>query len=204
MTLEQGQEWAEFTAKLFQAAAPYLAVRGDLDHARVSHDYAKLLLAREGGDRRVAEPAVILHDVGWSALKPEEIIIAYGVRSSGREAERLNRVHEAQGAAIAGRILKGLGYAPGLSETIVAIISRHDSGENPESLEEKIVKDSDRLWRFSKVGMWQEMERQGGVGAQEYYDFVGQRIPAWFFTPAAASLARAELAERAREIKALG
>lgn len=202
MSPDQEQKWEEFLGLVLQKAAPYLAVRADMDHARVSHNYAKLLLATEGGDHRVVEPAIILHDVGWSALKPEEILAAFGVRSSGAEAQRLNRIHEIQGAEIAGSILRELGYATDLTKTITIIISRHDSGQNPESLEEKIVKDSDKLWRVSKIGLWQELERQGGVGAQEYWDFVGQRVPGWFFTATGLAQARVELAERALEIKA--
>lgn len=87
---------------------------------------------------------------------------------------------------------------------ITTIIGRHDSGQNPASLEEKIVKDADRLWRFSKIGMWQELKKQGGVGAQEYWDFVGQRIHLWFFTPTAEAQARAEHAARKLEMQALG
>ncbi|MEW5725301.1 MAG: HD domain-containing protein [Thermodesulfobacteriota bacterium] len=196
------RDWDSFISRLFELAEPYLAVRGDGDHARVSHDYALLLLEKEGGDRRVVEPAVILHDVGWSALEPEQIRRAYGVRTSGEEAERLNRVHEVQGAAIARRLLESLAYDPDLTDRITAIIERHDSGREAASLEERLVKDADRLWRFSKVGLWRELEKQGGVDPVEYHDFVGARIEAWFFTATAADLARAELRDRAAEIKA--
>ena len=51
------------------------------------------------------EPAVILHDVGWSKLTPEQIKIAFGVRAGGEEADRLNRIHEVEGAVIAGQIV---------------------------------------------------------------------------------------------------
>ena len=105
------------------------------------------------------------------------------------------------GAAIARRILEDEDYDAGLTGRIVDIIERHDSGVKAYSQEERLVKDADRLWRFSKVGMWQELGKQGGVEPMEYHDYVGARIDEWFFTPTAAVLAREELAQRAEEIE---
>ncbi len=96
----------DFIRTLFRLAEPYLKVRGDLPHARVSHQYALRLLEQEGGEPGIVEPAIILHDVGWSQLTPEQIRIAFGVRAGGEEAERLNRIHELEGAAIARRLLR--------------------------------------------------------------------------------------------------
>jgi len=195
-------QWPELIEGLFEAAAPYLAVRGDWDHTTVSHGYCLTLLQREGGDRRIVEPAVILHDVGWSALKPEEIFVAYGVLANGEEANRLNRIHETEGAAIAEKILRSFGVEPGLIETIRVIISRHDSGKNAPTLEEALVKDADKLWRFSKAGFWKEAERQQ-LKPQTLLDFLAARVKPWFFSPTALNLAREELDSRRQEIDAI-
>jgi len=66
-------QWSQFIERLFETAAPYLQVRGDWAHTRISHGYALTLLQHEGGNRHIVEPAVILHDVGWSALEPKDI-----------------------------------------------------------------------------------------------------------------------------------
>ncbi len=192
-------EWSDFIAALFRLAEPYLAVRNDLPHSRISHQFSLSLMSKEGGTRRIVEPAVILHDVGWSKLTPEQIKIAFGVRAGGEEADRLNRIHEVEGAVIAGRLLKGLDYDPVLITQITRIIGRHDSGSSPDSLEEKILKDSDKLWRFSGFGFWNEIERQG-LDSLELYRYLEERRPAWFFLPAALSLAKEELKARAQEI----
>lgn len=192
-------EWSEFIAALFRLAKPYLAVRNDLPHARISHQYSLRLLSKEGGNQRIVEPAVILHDVGWSKLTPEQIKIAFGVRAGGEEADRLNRIHEVEGALIAGRLLKGLGYDPIFIERITLMIGRHDSGSSPDSLEEKILKDSDKLWRFSGFGFWNEIKRQG-LASLELYRYLEERRPAWFFLPTALFLAEEELKARAQEI----
>lgn len=192
-------EWSEFTKELFRLAEPYLAVRNDLPHAQISHHYSLRLLSKEGGNRRIVEPAVILHDVGWSKLTPQQIKIAFGVRAGGEEADRLNRIHEVDGAVIAGRMLQGLDYDPILIKQITLMIGRHDSGNDPESLEEKILKDSDKLWRFSGIGFWNEIERQG-LDSLELYRFLEERRPVWFFLPTALSLAKEELKLRTREM----
>ncbi len=141
----------EFIRTLFRLAEPYLQVRGDLAHARISHHYALRLLEAEGGEPGIVEPAVILHDVGWSQLTPEQIRIAFGVRAGGEEAERLNRIHEREGGAIARRVLQSLNYNPPWIERISFLIDRHDSGDQADSLEEKVLKDADKLWRFSPL-----------------------------------------------------
>ena len=97
------------------------------------------------------------------------------------------------------RLLQGLAYDPIFITQIALMIGRHDSGDAPESLEEKILKDSDKLWRFSGFGFWNEIERQG-LDSLELYRFLEERRPAWFFLPTALFLAEEELKLRAREI----
>ena len=144
------------------------------------------------------EPAVILHDLGWSQLTPEEIRIAFGVRAGGQEAERLNRIHEREGAALARQLLQALDYDLRLVDRIAAIIERHDSGSRADSLEERITKDADKLWRFSEIGFWNEIERQG-LSAEELHRYLSEKYARWFFTPSALSLAEMELKARAAE-----
>ncbi|MDQ1335293.1 MAG: hypothetical protein QG552_2243 [Thermodesulfobacteriota bacterium] len=199
---EKDLQWSEFIDRLFETAAPYLAVRGDADHTAVSHGYSLTLLQNEGGNRRIVEPAVILHDVGWSVLEPENISAAFGVLAKGEEAERLNRIHETEGAAIAEKILRSFDYDPGLVESIRDIISRHDSGETAPSLEEALVKDADKLWRFSRTGFWQETARQR-LNPQTLLDFLEARSRHWFFSPTALRLAQQELFTRRDEINNL-
>jgi HD domain len=194
-------EWSKFIDRLFQEAEPYLAVRGDMAHTRVSHDYALILIRQEGGDKGIVEPAVILHDVGWSRLDPEDITMAFGVLAEGEEADRLNRIHELEGASIAGQVLQALDYDPLLIEKIISIIRTHDSGIDIRFPEEGLVKDADKLWRSSKVGFWEEAERQD-LDPKELYRFLNTRYKEWFFTSTAVTLAGEDLEERAKEIDA--
>ena len=192
-------DWSRFIKDLFQIAEPYLTVRGDLIHSRVSHGYALILMRHEGGDKKIVEPAIILHDVGWSTLNPQQIEAAYGVRAEGDEAKRLNRKHELEGASITRQTLQALDYDEGLIDKIALIIQRHDSGSQVDCLEEGLVKDADKLWRFSETGFWDEIKRQG-LGRRELHQYLHERYKSWFFTQTALRLAGEELEERAREI----
>ena len=197
----KGPEWSGFIRRLFQEAEPYLAVRGDMAHTRISHDYALILIRREGGNAGIVEPAIILHDVGWSRLDPREISIAFGVLAESDEADRLNRIHELEGASIAAQVLQSLNYDPLLIEKVTSIIRTHDSGVDIRSPEEGLVKDADKLWRSSKVGFWQEAERQE-LDPKELYRYLNERYKEWFFTSTALTLAGKDLEERAKEIDA--
>ncbi len=190
-------EWKRYIQELYQLAEPYLKLRNDSLHTRVAHEYALLLLESEGGDRHIVEPAIILHDVGWSALEPEDIKIAYGIRATGEKARNLNRFHEVEGARIAEEILLKLGCDTPTIRTIVRIVERHDSGKNPSTLEEKLVKDADKLWRFSKIGYAYELQRQATTH-EVRYAFLSKNISNWFYTDAAKTLAEKELRARVR------
>lgn len=146
----------------------------------------------------IVEPAVILHDVGWSRLKSEGIKVAYGVMASGENAAKLNRIHEVEGAIIAQEILEEIGYDHSLIEKITQIIQRHDSGKNPETIEERIVKDADKLWRFSRVGYYHEMERQQ-LSHEVRHRFLIKHMGNWFFTKTARELVETELQNRVKE-----
>jgi len=196
-------DWSQFIRDLFLIAEPYLTARGDVIHSRVSHGYALILMQHEGGDKKIVEPAIILHDVGWSTLDPRQIETAYGVRAEGDEAERLNRKHELEGASIARQTLQALGYDQGLIDKIALIIQRHDSGSQVDCLEEGLVKDADKLWRFSETGFWDEIERQG-LGPGELHQYLSERYQGWFYTPSALTLAGEELEERAKELATHG
>ena len=201
MELNALMNWEQFVKELFGLAEPYLKVRDDILHTRVAHEYAVYLLEKEAGDKKIVEPAVILHDVGWSQLKPEEIKIAFGVHARGEKAKKLNRIHEVEGARIAREILSKLGYDRSLTDEIGRIIETHDSGNNPQTIEEKMVKDADRLWRVSRVGYEHEMERQNTTHEVRYH-FLTRHMGKWFFTKTAKELADTELQERVKEYSA--
>lgn len=189
------EDWSGFINRLFEDAESYLSVRGDMPHAKISHGYAIVLMREEGGDKTIVEPAIILHDVGWSQLERQAIKGAYGVRAKGAESRNLNRIHEEAGEVIAREILEGYFYDSALIEAIASIIRTHDSGKEARSIEEAVVKDADKLWRFSETGFSIETARQG-ITPMELYQHLDKNKKDWFFTRTGLTLAEKELEKR--------
>jgi hypothetical protein len=86
-----------------------------------------------------------------------------------------------------------------LIDKITVIIERHDSGSNAHSPEEKVIKDADKLWRYSKICFWEEVERQR-LNPKAFYDFLASRYSSWLFTITAIEIAEKELGRRINEM----
>jgi HD superfamily phosphodiesterase len=179
--------------KIFNLAGPYLDTRDNDIHTRVAYSFALKLLGAEGGDERVVIPAVLLHDLGWKMIPEELHLKAFG---PGKLDLEVNRIHEVEGARIAREILESINYDPDLIEEIVTIISGHDSRRDALSLNDAIVKDSDKLWRFSKEGLVVDPKRFG-VDPALHAEWLKHMINGWFFTETAKKLAKEEQRLRA-------
>jgi len=183
--------------RIFAEARPLLQTRHNEIHTRVCYRFALRLLREEGGDADVVVPGVLLHDVGWSRVPEHLQLTAFGPRATNGE---LRDVHEREGAAMARGILTRLGYPEDKADLIAQIISRHDSRPDAETLEEQIVKDADKLWRFSREGLAIDAERFGEVPAH-WLSRIEGRLESWFLTAAGKRLAREEASERRRELE---
>lgn len=184
-------------AGLFERARPYLQTRDNEEHTRISYGYAERLL-RTGADPEIVLPAILLHDIGWSRVPEELQLSAFGPNATRPE---LRDLHEEEGAKLAEEILRGLDYPPGAIEHIARIIAGHDSKSTSDSLEEAVVKDADKLFRFSRRGFriiarWYEFDRLEFLGRLE------EKIPEWFLTALGAELAGEEAAARRAELSA--
>lgn len=62
---------------------------------------------------------------------------------------------------LATRILADVGYFPDLTKEIIEIISAHDTRKGFISKNEGLVRDADKLWRFSTVGFEADVRRFG-------------------------------------------
>ena len=185
----------EICSKLFVLAEPFLNVRHNNIHTKISYNFALQLLEHLGGKPEIVLPAVILHDVGWSAVPAEKHLLAFGPKEIDEE---LRRIHEVEGAKIAGRILEKVPLAQKERQEICRIIESHDSGENPLTLEEKLVKDADKLWRFSSEGFTIDYQRFD-LDPREYWEMLQNLLNLWFFTDLGKELARKELKKVEKE-----
>lgn len=179
--------------RIYEAALPMLGTRYNDLHARIGCQFALEFLEREDGAPRVAIPAILLHDLGWSAIPEEEQRRAYGPNSSDAE---LNRLHEREGARLARGVLEALEYDAGLIDQICRIIDGHDSRPTAESIEEAIVKDADKIWRVSQEGFPVNLLMLADLTPQQLHDFIAVRVPRWFLTAAGREMAPQELADR--------
>ena len=175
--------------KIFEKAKPFLRTRKNLIHTQISLRYALQLLRYEKGDEGVVIPAIILHDVGWSVVPEHLHLTAFGPNPTN---PKLGRVHEVEGAKIAKAILEEFNYPPEKIKEIYRIIQGHDSRKRPLSWNDRIVKDSDKLWRYSRRGMAIDLSRFR-IPRQEYLVFLEAIIDHWFLTSMATKIARKEI-----------
>lgn len=181
--------------KIWELAEPYLDTRDNTIHTRISVRLAYQLLDREGGDPAIVIPAIILHDVGWKAIPENLHLAAFGPKATSPE---LNRVHEVEGVRIAKEILEQVQYDHRRIEEILEIIDGHDSREEPLSLNDKLVKDADRLSRYAKEIFHIDMQRYNHTYEEEL-NRIRSQLEKWFFTRSAKKIARKELRNRLEE-----
>lgn len=176
---------------LWEAARPWLDVRSNDVHTLISWRLARGLLSLHPNvDEAVVLPAILLHDTGWKKMPAEKLTRAVGPQP---EFPELQRDHELAGVEIGRGILARLNL--GLDDAaILAIIDGHDTTRHARSPEDMLVKDADKLWRFTPhgvatVGGWFESTTARTLAMLE--DFV---LPS-LLAPATQAMARGFLAE---------
>ncbi|MDR3569892.1 MAG: HD domain-containing protein [Syntrophobacteraceae bacterium] len=175
--------------KLFELASPYLDTRGNREHTRIAYEFAARLLDEEEGDPCVVFPAIILHDVGWKRIPEELQSSAYG---PGSNDLALNRVHEVEGAKIAGQILLEVHYPLHFVREITEIILGHDSRKQAISASDAVVKDADKLWRYTDHALRAFAERFG-MTTQQSIDRLTPVVDQWFLTASGRRMAAEQL-----------
>jgi len=174
---------------------PYLSTRHNDVHTTISTQFAYRLLSAEGGQERIVIPAILMHDIGWSKVPEVLQIKAFGPKATMPE---LMHRHESEGVKIAAEILDELNYDAGETAQILQIIGGHDTRKKAISLDDQIVKDADKLWRYSRKGFQIDVERFG-ESYEQGLNRLHKNWPACFFTYTARKLAWQELRKRERE-----
>ena len=180
---------------MFERAKPFLRTRKNLIHTRIALRYGIRLLREGKGDEEVVVPAILLHDVGWKAVAESLQLSAFGPNLSNPRAARL---HEVEGAKTARKILEKLGYPFDKVNEICRIIRGHDSRKKPVSRSDRVVKDADRLFRYSRQGVAIDLDRFH-VPREDYLGYLEKHIEKWFFLSVSRQWARGELVRRRRE-----
>ncbi|KDA06490.1 hypothetical protein DC31_08710 [Microbacterium sp. CH12i] len=176
---------------MWERAAPLLATRDNDAHSLQALGIAAALCAAlPEADPVVVLPAILLHDIGWSQVPPDEVLAAI---APGGGRPDLVRLHEVEGARLARGILTDVGHDPAAIERIAAIIDGHDSRTHALSIEDAIVKDSDKTWRVTPHGIDVVMEWFGLDRAQTLA-LCASRVVDHLFTEPGRALARGFIA----------
>lgn len=187
--------------EIWNLALEHQDFRDDKGHAKTTLAFARELLASEPADPNVVIPAIILHDIGWSELPERERFLPFRQDVPPEQKREVRLKHQNEGAKLASGILDKVDYDKGWSEHILEIISQHDTREGIFSPEDAVVRDADKLWRFSGIGFWADVRRIG-IPAPEQYNKLKNSInqDKFFFTKSARIIARNELVRRKEEI----
>ena len=180
--------------QIYQLAQPYLNTRHNDVHTEMSMQLAYQLLKAEGGQESIVIPAIILHDVGWQKVPAALHLKAFGPKATSPE---INRTHEQEGVKIAKKILMKVNYDKEKITEILKIIDGHDSRKESISLNDSLVKDADKLWRFTQTGFDIDNKRFEETVA-EGLNRLRKYLPRWFFTHTANQIAKEELQQRER------
>lgn len=171
--------------------------RGNDFHLPVSVAYARRLCdAYPAADRELVLIATLLHDTGWAHVD-EDRIISEGFRGDWRKSN-IRFEHERQGCLVARRVLPALGYSDDFIERVCAIIDGHDTRREAHSLEDALMRDADRSWRFDRVGI--ALASGWFYQTPDFYtDRLEEEIIPELNTEAAIAMAKADL-ERSRAL----
>lgn len=182
---------------LWEAIVPETRTRANDFHLPVVAAYAtRLCEAYPQADRELVMVSIILHDTGWAHVD-ESRIISEGFAGDWRKAA-IRFEHEREGVAVARRVLPGLGYDADFVERVCEIVDGHDTRPVAFSLEDAMVRDCDRLWRFERTGMAFSCQ-WFGMDPATYADRLVREILPELITQAAVDIATADL-ERQRAL----
>ena len=177
----------ELELRLLRSAKPYLQVRENESHTENAIEFALRLLGIYGGDRAVVVPALILHDIGWSRVSAEVMARSFCRRPDMKSL----KLHEDESVRIATAILGDVEFDAGRTGEILEIIDGHDTRAEALSLNDKIVKDADRLTRYGKGFLF--LKTYFSIPQWSLKLGLKKKIDTWFFLDASKEIAKEEL-----------
>ncbi len=138
---------------VWRAAEPYMRARKNDVHIPLSFAWAQRLLAEYSeADHDICSLAILLHDIGWYSIDMEDII-EKGFSGPNMLQSDVRYLHEAEGVRLATEVLRDTGWDEALIADVCEIIDGHDTRTEPRHLNDRIVRDADKLWRFSVTGV---------------------------------------------------
>lgn len=138
---------------VWRAAEPYMRARKNDVHVPLSFAWAQKLLDQyPDADRDICSLAILLHDIGWYSIDMDRII-SEGFRSENVLQSDVRYLHEAEGVRMGTEVLRQTGWGDEVIAAVCEIIDGHDTRPDPHHLNDRIVRDADKLWRFEVTGI---------------------------------------------------
>ncbi len=137
---------------VWRAAEPYLRARKNDVHVPISFAFGERLLTLYAkANEDVVLLAIMLHDIGWHSFDMADIVDK-GFGPGGMQSD-IRVLHEKEGVRLACEVLRKTGWSEGIIAAVAAIIDGHDTRPRSRTLEERLVRDADKLWRYTTTGV---------------------------------------------------
>jgi len=137
---------------IWREAEPYMRARKNDVHIPLSFAFAQALLKRHpDADEDIVSLAILLHDIGWWSIDMTDIIEkGFGPNMMQSDVRFL---HEKEGVRLSREVLANTGWSEPVIAAVGEIIDGHDTRPYPRSLNDRLVRDADKLWRFTVTGV---------------------------------------------------
>ena len=137
---------------VWRRAEPYMRARKNDVHVPLSFGWAQRLLDHHPqADRDIVSLAILLHDIGWYSIDMEDIIEkGFGPNMMQSDVRFL---HETEGVRLCRPVLQETGWPEEIILAVCEIIDGHDTRATARHLNDRLVRDADKLWRFSVTGV---------------------------------------------------
>ena len=138
---------------VWRAAEPYMRARKNDVHIPLSFNWAQRLLEHyPEADRDICSLAILLHDIGWYSIDMDDII-SKGFRGDNFLQSDVRYLHETEGVRLGTEVLRKTGWDERTIASVCEIIDGHDTRPDPHHLNDRVVRDADKLWRYSITGV---------------------------------------------------
>jgi HD superfamily phosphodiesterase len=177
---------------VWRAAELYMRARKNDIHIPLAFNWTlEILESYPEANCDVCLLAILLHDIGWWAIDMGEII-EQGFRSENHLQSDVRFRHEVEGVKLGTEVLRQTGWSEDIIAQVCEIIDGHDTRKNPRHLNDRIVRDADKLWRYNITGIAIAADWFGKT-PHDYAQDMESKID-WFETPVGRAMAERELA----------
>jgi len=171
---------------IWNDALDYLNIRQNDKHSLYCYAFAKALLKQHSkANQDVVLLGILLHDVGWKTVAEDKILFAFGPKQKYPE---LQLQHEKEGVKIASQLMTKHKIKTSTQNLVNQIIDGHDTRKESLSIEDSLVKDADKLWRYTPFGL-NLIAKWFNYTTQEQLELLEKWLHTRFYTQTATNMA---------------